>query len=177
MALVVRTARETGSIIPAVRAQLFSLDPNQPLYDVKTMDQRVAATVAQPRFQTILLGAFGALALILAAIGIYGVIAQSVIDRTHEIGIRMALGARPEAVLRSVIWEGLAMGLAGTAIGLAATLPLVNLLASLLYGVPALDAATFLSASLVLMLVVLAASYIPACRAAKLDPMAALRWE
>jgi putative ABC transport system permease protein len=89
----------------------------------------------------------------------------------------MALGARPEAVLRSVIWEGLAMGLAGTGIGLAATLPLVNVLASLLYGVPALDAATFLSASLVLMLVVLAASYIPARRAAKLDPMAALRWE
>jgi len=177
MALVVRTARDTGSLISAVRAQLFSLDPNQPLYDVKTMDQRVAATVAQPRFQTVLLGAFGALALILAAIGIYGVIAQSVIDRTHEIGIRMALGARPEAVLRSVIWEGLAMGLAGTAIGLAATLPLVNVLASLLYGVPALDAATFLSASLVLMLVVLAASYIPARRAAKLDPMAALRWE
>ncbi len=177
MALVVRTARETGSIISAVRAQLYSLDPNQPLYDVKTMDQRVAATVAQPRFQTVLLGAFGALALILAAIGIYGVIAQSVIDRTHEIGIRMALGARPKAVLRSAIWEGLAMGLAGTAIGLAATLPLVNLLASLLYGVPALDAATFLSASVVLMLVVLAASYMPARRAAKLDPMAALRWE
>jgi putative ABC transport system permease protein len=177
MALVVRTARDTGSLISAVRAQLFSLDPNQPLYDVKTMDQRVAATVAQPRFQTVLLGAFGALALILGAIGIYGVIAQSVIDRTHEIGIRMALGARPEAVLRSVIWEGLAMGLAGTGIGLAATLPLVNVLASLLYGVPALDAATFLSASLVLMLVVLAASYIPARRAAKLDPMAALRWE
>jgi predicted permease len=177
MALVVRTARGTGSVISAVRAQLFSIDPNQPLYDVKSMEQRVAATVAQPRFQTVLLGAFGALALILAAIGIYGVIAQSVIDRTHEIGIRMALGARPEAMLRSVIWEGLAMGLAGTGLGLAATLPLAHLLDSLLYGVPALDAGTFLSASLVLMVVVLAASYVPARRAAKLDPVAALRWE
>jgi putative ABC transport system permease protein len=177
MALVVRTAHDTGRLISAVRAQLFSIDPNQPLYDVKTMDQRVAATVAQPRFQTILLGAFGALALILAAIGIYGVIAQSVIDRTHEIGIRMALGAHSGAVLRSVIWEGLAMGLAGAALGLAATLPLAHLLRSLLYGVSALDIGTFLSASLVLMVVVLAASYVPARRAAKLDPVAALRWE
>jgi len=177
MALVVRTVRDTGSVISSVRAQLFSLDPNQPLYDVRTMEQRVAATVAQPRFQTVLLGAFGTLALILAAIGIYGVIAQSVVDRTHEIGIRMALGARPGAVLRSVIWEGLAMGLAGTGFGLAGALPLAHLLASLLYGVPALDAGTFLSASLVLMLVVLAASYIPARRAAKLDPVSALRWE
>ncbi len=177
MALVVRTARDSARIISAVRAQLFSLDPNQPLYDVKAMDQRVAATVAQPRFQTVLLGAFGALALILAAIGIYSVIAQSVVDRTHEIGIRIALGARPGAVLRSIIWEGLAMGLAGTGLGLAATLPLAHLLASLLYGVPALDAGTFLMASLVLMVVVLAASYLPARRAAKLDPVAALRWE
>ncbi len=177
MALVVRTVRDSRSVISAVRAQLFSIDPNQPLYDIKTMDQRVAATVAQPRFQTVLLGAFGALALILAAIGIYGVIAQSVVDRTHEIGIRMALGARSGSVLRSVIWEGLAMGLAGTGLGLAATVPLAHLLASLLYGVPALDTGTFLSASLVLMGVVLAASYLPARRAAKLDPVAALRWE
>jgi putative ABC transport system permease protein len=177
MALVARTARDTGGLISAVRARLFSIDPNQPLYDVKTMEQRVSATVAQPRFQTVLLAAFGALALVLAAIGIYGVIAQSVIDRTHEIGIRMALGARPGAVLRSVVWEGLAMGIAGAGLGLAATLPLVHLLASLLYGVPALDAGTFLSASLVLMMVVLAASYIPARRAARLDPVAALRCE
>jgi putative ABC transport system permease protein len=177
MALVVRTARNTGSLISAIRAQLFSIDPNQPLYDVKTMEQRVESTVAQPRFQTVLLGAFGVLALILAAIGIYGVIAQSVIDRTHEIGIRMALGARPGVVLRSVIWEGLAMGLGGVGLGLAATLPLAHFLASLLYGISALDAGTFLIASLVLMVVVLAASYVPARRAAKLDPVAALRWE
>jgi putative ABC transport system permease protein len=177
MALVIRTARDSGSLISAVRAQVFSIDPNQPLYDVKTMGQRVAATVAQPRFQTVLLAAFGTLALILAAIGIYGVIAQSVVDRTHEIGIRMALGARPGAVLRSFIWEGLAMGLAGVALGLAATTPLAHFVASLLYGVPALDAGTFLIASLVLMLVVLAASYVPARRAAQLDPVAALRWE
>ena len=141
------------------------------------MDQRVAVTVAQPRFQAVLLGAFGALALILAAIGIYGVVAQSVIDRTHEIGVRMALGARPAAVLRSVIWEGLVMGIAGMGLGLAATLLLARFLASLLYAVPPLDFPTFLGASLVLTATVLAASYFPARRAAQLDPVAALRWE
>ena len=177
MALVVRAAGETGGLVSAIRAQLFSLDPNQPLYDVKTMEQRVAGAVAQPRLQTVLLGAFGALALILAAIGIYGVIAQSVIDRTHEIGIRLALGASSGAVLRSVLWEGWAMGLAGIGLGLAAMLPLARLLSSSLYQVPAVDAATFFSASLVLLAVVLSASYVPARRAAKLDPMAALRWE
>ena len=177
MALVIRTAGDPENVISAVRAQLFSFVPNLPLYDVKTMAEREAVTVAQPRFQTLLLGLFAALAVALAAIGIYGVIAQSVVQRTHEIGIRMALGAQPASVLQLVLREGLVVGFAGLALGLAATLAVVRLLSGLLYEVPAFDPATFLGASVLLMAVVLAACYIPARRAARLDPMIALRWE
>jgi putative ABC transport system permease protein len=177
MALVIRTAGDPDNVIAAVRAQIFMFVPSLPLYDVKTMAERESATVAQPRFQTLLLGLFAALALSLAAIGIYGVIAHSVARRTHEIGIRMALGARPASVLKLVLREGLIVGLAGIVVGLAATLALVRLLSGLLYDVPPFDPATFLGASLLLMAVVLAACYIPACRASRLDPMIALRWE
>jgi putative ABC transport system permease protein len=177
MSLVVRTAVDAPTIITAVRRGIFSLDPNQPLYDVKTMQERVAATVAQPRFQTFLLSSFAALALVLAAIGIYGVIAQLVGERTHEVGIRMALGAEPHNILVSVLKEGMALGLGGVALGLCATLAVSRLLASLLYEVPPFDPPTFLGASVLLMGVVLAACYIPAHRAARLDPMAALRTE
>jgi putative ABC transport system permease protein len=177
MALVIRTAGDPKSVITAVRAQIFAFVPNLPLYDVKTMAEREAVTVAQPRFQTLLLGLFAALAVTLAAIGIYSVIAQLVAQRTHEIGIRMALGAQPATVLRLVLREGLVVGLAGLALGLAATLAVVRLLSGLLYEVPAFDPATFLGASMLLMAVVLAACYIPARRAARLDPMIALRCE
>ena len=177
MALVIRTAGDPDNVIAAVRAQIFMFVPSLPLYDVKTMAERESATVAQPRFQTLLLGLFAALALSLAAIGIYGVIAHSVAQRTHEIGIRMALGARAASVLKLVLREGLIVGLAGIVVGLAATLALVRLLSGLLYDVPPFDPATFLGASLLLMAVVLAACYIPACRASRLDPIIALRWE
>jgi ABC-type antimicrobial peptide transport system permease subunit len=177
MALVVRTAVDPPTIIAAVRGRLFSLDPNQPLYDVKTMQERIAATVAQPRFQTFLLSSFAGLALLLAALGTYGVIAQLVGERTHEVGIHMALGAEPHKILVSVLKEGTALGLAGVSLGLCGTLALSHLLASLLYDVPAFDPPTFLGASVLLMGVVLLACYIPARRAARLDPMAALRTE
>jgi putative ABC transport system permease protein len=177
LALVIRTAGDPENVIAAVRAQIFAFVPNLPLYDVKTMAERERATVAQPRFQTVLLGLFAALAVALAAIGIYGVIAQSVAQRTHEIGIRIALGAQPASVLKLVLREGLIVGIAGLALGLAATLAVVRLLSGLLYEVPAFDPATFLGASVLLMAVVLAACYIPARRAARLDPMIALRWE
>jgi putative ABC transport system permease protein len=177
MALVIRTAGDPESVIAGVRAQILAFVPSLPLYDVKTMAERASATVAQPRFQTLLLGLFAALALALAAVGIYGVIAQSVVHRTPEIGIRMALGAQPVSVLKLVLREGLMVGLAGLAVGLAATLAVVRLLSGLLYDVPAFDPATFLGASLLLMAVVLAACYFPARRASRLDPMIALRWE
>jgi len=177
MALVIRTAGDPEGVIAAVRAQIFAVVPSLPLYDVKTMTERQAATVAQPRFQTLLLGLFAALAVALAAIGIYGVIAQSVAQRTQEIGIRMALGAQPVSVLKLVLGEGLMVGLAGVGLGLAATLAVVRLLSGLLYDLPAFDPATFVGASLLLIAVVLAACYIPARRASRLDPMIALRWE
>jgi len=177
MALVIRTAGDPENVVAAVRAQIFPFVPNLPLYDVKTMAEREAVTVAQPRFQTLLLGLFAALAVGLAAIGIYGVIAQSVAQRTHEIGIRMAIGAQPASVLKLVLHEGLIVGIAGLALGLAATLATVRLLSGLLYEVAVFDPATFLVASVLLMAVVLAACYIPARRAARLNPMIALRWE
>ncbi|HUJ19973.1 MAG TPA: ABC transporter permease [Bryobacteraceae bacterium] len=175
VALVLRTTRDPGSVISAVRGQLFSLDPDQPLYDVKTMEQRVAADTAQPRFQAFLLSAFAALALVLAAVGVYGVIARSVVERTHEIGVRMALGARPAAVRIWILRQGAVLGLLGIALGFAGSAMLARLMAGLLYEVPPLDAPTFAGASFLLMGVVLAACYIPARRAARLDPMAALR--
>jgi len=177
MSLVVRTAADAPAIVSALRGQIFALDPNQPLYDVKTMQERLAATIAQPRFQTFLLSSFAALALVLSTLGIYGVIAQLVGERTHEVGIRIALGAEPPKILLSVLKEGMVLGLAGVVSGVCGTVALSRLLAGLLYQVPPVDPATFLGASLLVMMVVLAACYIPARRAARLDPMAALRTE
>jgi len=177
MALVVRTTVDAPSVISIMRREVFALDPGQPLYDVKTMEQRMAATVAQPRFQTVLLGIFAALALILAAVGIYGVIAQSVAQRTHEIGIRMALGARPAVVLLMVLGEGAALAASGIALGLVGMLALGRVLSSLLYEVAPFDPATFAEAVLLLTAVALAACHVPARRAARVDPMTALRWE
>jgi putative ABC transport system permease protein len=177
MALVVRTTGDISGVIRSVRRQLFALDPNQPLYDVKTIEQRLESSVAQPRFQAVLLGIFAALALVLAAVGIYGVIAQSVVHRTHEIGIRMALGAESGSVLRLVLMEGMALAVAGIALGLAGTLALGRMLASLLYEVTAFDPVTFGCAAALLAAVAFAACYVPARRAARVDPMIALRWE
>jgi putative ABC transport system permease protein len=174
---VVRADVEPRSLVSAVRKEVAAMDRDLPVYEVKTLDDYLAASVAEPHFNTLLLGVFAGLALALAAVGLYGVVSYSVTQRTHEIGVRMALGAERYDVLRLVVRQGLLLVLAGVAIGLAAALALTRLMSSLLYGVRPTDPATFAFVSLILAGVALLASYIPARRAAKVDPMVALRYE
>jgi putative ABC transport system permease protein len=174
---VVRTANDPRSIVETARRQVTSLDKNAPIYHVETLDQYFAESVAGPRFITLLLSGFAGLALLLACLGIYGVISFIVVQRTHEIGIRMAVGAQKGDVLRMVIGEGLRPALAGVAIGIVGALRLTRLLSSLLYGVRPADPLTFAVVSLILTGVALLACYIPARRATRVDPIVALRYE
>jgi predicted permease len=175
--LVARTSVDPKSLLSAIRHQVELLDKDQPISEVRTMDERVALAQAGHRFPAILVGLFGALALVLAAVGIYGVMSYSVGQRLHELGIRMALGAQRTDVLRLVVGEGLPLILMGLSAGLAAAFGLTRLMSSMLYGVRPTDLATFAAVSLVLAGVAVLASYIPARRAATVDPMVALRYE
>jgi putative ABC transport system permease protein len=177
MYLVVRTVNDPSSFAAAVRSEVASLDPDQPVSSVMTMDQRISDSVAPRRFNMFLLGLFAVLAMILAAIGIYGIMAFSVGQRTHEIGVRMALGARSTDVLKLVLRNGLGLALIGIVIGLAIAFAATRVLATLLYGVSATDPVTFLGEALLLAAVALLACYIPARRATKVDPLVALRYE
>jgi predicted permease len=173
----VATRLEGQSIVPSLRDAVGAVDRNLPLLDVRTQDEQIAASLQHERIFASLTGAFGALALVLACIGIYGIMAYSVSQRTNEIGIRMALGARPERVLRMILREAWWMAATGVAAGLGSALALGHVAASLLYGVPVNDPATLLLSSLSLFVVALGASWIPARRAAGVDPMRALRHE
>ena len=175
--LIVRTRANPAALVPTIEAQIWSIDKYLPVTQVRTMDQWFAETNAAPRFQTMLLGIFGALGLLLAMVGIYGVISYSVTQRTHEIGIRMALGAQSGQVLGLVLAQGLKLALAGVVIGVIASLALMRLMSSLLFGVSASDPLTFAGASFLLIIVALLACYIPARRATRVDPMVALRYE
>jgi putative ABC transport system permease protein len=177
MNFIVRTAGDPLSVAGAIRGEVRSIDPRQAVASIKTMEQRMAEVVARPRFQTLLLGSFAALALLLASIGIYGVVSYTIAARTREIGIRMALGARPSDILRNVLGQGLAMALAGVAAGLALAAAAARAMGGLLFQVRALDPATFLTVPLVLLAIAALACYVPARRAMGLDPVIALRDE
>lgn len=177
-ALLIKTdAADPLSLTAAVRDEVRKLDPNLPLTKVSTMDQRLSKAVSQPKFRTALIALFAVLALTLACVGIYGVISYSVSQRTHEIGIRMALGAQQGDVLRMVIRQGVALAAIGVALGLGASLALTRLMTALLFGVKPIDPPIFLGTAILLAITGVAASYLPARRATKVDPMEALRYE
>jgi len=177
LSLVLRTAADPQLQAPALRTALAEIDPNQPLVKVRTMEENMAATVAQPRFRTWLIAIFAAVALVLAAIGVYGVMSYTVTQRTSEIGIRVTLGAQPEDVFKIVVGQGLRVALAGVGAGIVAALAMTRVLESFLYGVSAYDPPTFFGVAIVLTIVAVAASFFPARRATLVDPMVALRYE
>ena len=172
-----RTAGDPGSLASAASRTIWSVDKDLPVFGVTTMDAVLAASVAQRRFSVSLLGAFAGLALLMAAIGLYGVLAYSVSQRMHEMGLRMALGANARDLMRLVVGQGLRVVLAGVAIGLVASLAATRLLAGMLFGVSPLDPLTFAVVAGVLLVAALLASFIPARRATRVDPMVALRYE
>ncbi len=177
MTLAIRTQSEPTSIAPAARNVIRNLDPEQPVGEVSTMNSLMAKSIARSRFNATLLVVFSLVALVMAAVGIYGVISYSVQLRTHEIGVRMALGAQRSDVLRLIVRQGISLGLIGVAAGLVASFGLTRLIASLLFGVTATDATTFGLVAAGLFLITLLACYIPARRATKVDPLVALRYE
>jgi predicted permease len=174
MTLVVRTSGEPLAMLPAVRAEIRQLDPRLPVADVRRLDDVAAAALAQPRFTALLLTTFALLALLLAAIGLYGVISFMAARRTNEMGVRLALGARRSDIVRIVMGEGIVLAAVGVLVGIAASAVLTRLLEAQLFGVARLDAATFLAVPTLLLLVAGLASYLPARRAAAVSPVAAL---
>jgi ABC-type antimicrobial peptide transport system permease subunit len=177
MYVVVRTTNDPASMAAAVTSEVRALEPNAPVYDVKSMEQWLSESLARRRFSMLMLGLFAVVAMLLAAVGIYGVMSYTVEERTREIGIRVALGARTRDVLNLVVRRGIALAAIGVGIGLAGAVALTRLMASLLFGVGATDPLTFALIALLLMLVALLACYVPARRATKVDPMIALRYE
>ena len=177
MTLLVRTVGDPSTVLPAMRQELQQMDRTVPVYAVKTMTEQIEAALSADRMTAVLLGIFGAAALLLATVGLYGVMSYSVAQRTHEIGIRMALGAQTLDVLRLVVKNGMTLSLIGLAIGLAAAFAFTRIMASLLFEVTPTDAVTYAIVSVGLLIVALLACYIPARRATKVDPLVALRYE
>jgi putative ABC transport system permease protein len=177
MGLVLRAEADAGLLASVLRKEVMAVDPDQPVSNIQTMEQLMAASITRPRFVMLLLGLLSLIALVLAAVGIYGLMSYSIVERTHEIGIRMALGAQEADVLRMVVGQGLKLIAVGLFIGVAGAFLLTRLMSSLLYGVSAVDPLTFGAVSLLLTLVALLACYVPARRATRVDPMVALRYE
>ena len=177
MTLVVKTIGDPMKLVPSIQAEVWSVDKNLPLSQVRSMNQVISDSIGPQRFNMTLLGLFSSIAMILAIVGIYGVLSYSVTQRTHEIGIRMALGARQKDVLKLVVQQGMALAFIGVGIGLLGAFGLMRLLESLLFGVSSTDPWTFAVVASLLSFVALAACYLPARRASNVDPMAALRCE
>jgi predicted permease len=175
MAIVLRASGDPKGLVSALRGEVQALDRNLPVYSVTTMDEVMSSSVASQRFGLLLLGIFAGVALVLAAVGIYGVMSYTVAQRTHEIGVRMALGAGRRDVMRMIVWQGMALALVGLAAGALVAGAVGRLLSSMLFEVSPADPAAFLGASVVLALAALLACFVPARRATKVDPMVALR--
>ena len=175
--VVVKSTLSPSAVVGAIRKATSGIDKNLPLTDIMSLPEALDASVAQPRFRTLLLALFGVVALVLAAVGIFGVISYSVSRRTHELGIRMALGAQPGLVLSMILRETLTLTLMGIAIGIPCAAAAARLIKRLLFNVPLYDPMTLALVSLVLVTVGTLASYIPARRAMKVDPLIALRHE
>ena len=177
MTVLVRTISDPKAIVSGLRQAVWSIDPAQPISNVSTLEQIVSDSIAQPRLNMLLMMLFGGLALLLSAVGIYGLLSYAVTQRTQEMGIRMALGANVTDVLKLVLKQGMLLAIAGEAIGLAGAFALTRLMSSLLFGVTPTDTSIFAGVVVVLTLVALIACYVPARRATKVDPLVALRYE
>jgi putative ABC transport system permease protein len=177
MTLVVRTTGDPAAMAGALEREVRALDKDQPISDVRAMNEWLADSIARARFATFLLGVFAMVALLLASLGIYGVMAYSVTQRTNEIGIRMALGATPANVVHLVLKRGVLLALIGVAIGLIGSLGLTRLLSGLLFGVSVTDPAIFGLVPILLLAIAVLAVYLPARRATRVDPLVALRYE
>jgi len=177
MTVIVRTSGDPAALAAIARAQVHAIDPTIPVTKVRTMDEIFSASVEQQRFSMLLVGLFGGLAVVLAAIGIYGVMGYTVTQRKHEIAVRMALGAQTNQVLKLVLKDGLLLGSVGVGIGLIAAFALTRLMRSLLFEVRPTDLQTFVAVSVGLIVVALVACLVPALRATKVDPLVALRYE
>jgi putative ABC transport system permease protein len=177
LTLVLRTGPDPLSLVSAVRAQVAGPTEDQPIFDVATMEELISSSLTERRFAMLLLIIFASTALVLAAVGIYGVMSYAVSRRTHELGVRIALGAPRREILRLVVRDGMAMAAAGAAVGLAGALGLTRFLASLLYGVRPADPLTLAAVLLLFGGIAVLACYIPAWRATRVDPLVALRYE
>jgi len=170
----VRASGEPLDLTNSLRAAILEIDPGQPLVNVRTMEMAMAGTVAQPRFQMILLMVFASIAVALAAIGVYGIMAYTVSQRTPEIGVRMAVGASPNRVVRMVVWQGARLAVMGVVLGMIAAALAAGAMQTLLFDIKGIDPLTFAAAPVFLGIAAILASYIPARRAARISPLAAL---